>query len=600
MIILLLGISDYIITKLAACISVSKLDTIYDKKDKLKTKLFQRKIEFLFDVEKYRYQFENSSILKKWRNESSLSRINKPSFATDESQSLDEAAKLNGDEEIEPTQPTQSDEPKNPDEIEFCNINYTNYLYECENDASTLFKCKLCSKLMTKKQSANLKCQLAILNAQGNYMYLHVPDEVFDMTNFIQLLKDKLKQWQSVYWFLWALIKHFKCKKCNDWFRLAELNKCRLNQQSFCCVHDMKISSSFCSSNSPLNGSANTESNKCTCIYINHVLESGSISQMYSKSPILSDQFASSMSPEQRMANYLDFILENLEKHSNIILHGHTAATNAASGEVNDSVFFCDSVEELLQFEKSKSPSLLSNMSKENSAAMSPTTNLSSNMQQNQRVSNSKQAVTGTLTASLTAAANEVYETSFFIDSITGKHISLLSKHILNLIKITQLANASVNEPVQSPNYSNAINSVNAYNISSINNMNLDLKTCLMLINQTDVRNMFNSLDMLYFSKVNNRIKWDANKMTRLNQDNQREDDLNKFRELSSYLIKTKLVDEYQKPTIQKSNIANLIIQQQNIINSTNINSLTPSVSSSIGGIYCRVENEWKYKWNKI
>ncbi len=135
--------------------------------------------------------------------------------------------------------------------------------------------------------------------------------------------------------------------------------------------------------------------------------------------------------------------------------------------------------------------------------------------------------------------------------------------------------------------------------------MNLDLKTCLFLISQTDVRNMFDSLDTLYFSKINNKMKWDSAKMTRLNQDNQREDDLNKFRELSSYLIRTKLIDEHHKPTVQKSNIANLIMQQQNLINSNhisnNINSMQSSVvTSSLGGIYCRVENDWKYsnKWS--
>jgi hypothetical protein len=104
---------------------------------------------------------------------------------------------------------------------------------------------------------------------------------------------------------------------------------------------------------------------------------------------------------------------------------------------------------------------------------------------------------------------------------------------------------------------------------------------------------MFNSLDTLYFSKTN-RTRWDVGKMTRLNQDNQREDDLNRFRDLSSFLIKTKLLDEIQKPTIHKSSIASLM-QQQNLtrMNSDSMNSS----STSPGGIYIRVENEWKFKW---
>jgi len=142
-------------------------------------------------------------------------------------------------------------------------------------------------------------------------------------------------------------------------------------------------------------------------------------------------------------------------------------------------------------------------------------------------------------------------------------------------------------------NTSRNSNTFNAYNISSILNMNFDLKTCLHLISQTDVSCMFNSLDTLYFSKTN-RTRWDVGKMTRLNQDNQREDDLNRFRDLSSFLIKTKLLDEIQKPTIHKSSIASLM-QQQNLtrMNSDSMNSS----STSPGGIYIRVENEWKFKW---
>lgn len=139
-------------------------------------------------------------------------------------------------------------------------------------------------------------------------------------------LLDKLKTWQSVYWFLWALIKHFKCKKCNEWFRLTEFNKCRLNQQSFCSVHDIKISNSFNSANS--RQAIEETANKCTCIFINHVLESSSITELYSKSNIVTDQLASSFNTEQRLANYLDYILENLDKHNDTILHGYTPSSS--------------------------------------------------------------------------------------------------------------------------------------------------------------------------------------------------------------------------------------------------------------------------------
>ena len=103
-----------------------------------------------------------------------------------------------------------------------------------------------------------------------------------------------------------------------------------------------------------------------------------------------------------------------------------------------------------------------------------------------------------------------------------------------------------------------------------------------------DVRNVFNSLEAMHFLRITNKMKWDCSKPVRYNQDNQREDDLKKFREISSYLIKAKLIDEYQKPPALKSSISNLLVQQQN----------TTSSISSPGGMYCRIENEWKIRRN--
>ena len=184
--------------------------------------------------------------------------------------------------------------------------NYLNYLYECENDASTLFKCKLCSRLMTKHQATKLKCQLGILNAHGEYTYLHVPDEKFDLTHFLQLLKDKLKTWQCVYWFVWALVKSFRCKKCGHWFRLVELNKCRLNDYTFCSIHDVKLSSS----------APNTNANPvCYCIHCDHVLDSASVSVIYEKSPILTK--AALNTPEQA------WVMQKVNYEILIYLHLH-------------------------------------------------------------------------------------------------------------------------------------------------------------------------------------------------------------------------------------------------------------------------------------
>ena len=76
------GINDSLLYKMASCVYVTKLDEAYDKKDKLKTKLFQRKLEFLFDLKKFKQAFHNSTVLNDWKNNKYVSTIirRKPSI----------------------------------------------------------------------------------------------------------------------------------------------------------------------------------------------------------------------------------------------------------------------------------------------------------------------------------------------------------------------------------------------------------------------------------------------------------------------------------------------------------------------------------------
>ena len=414
-----------------------------------------------------------------------------------------------------------------------------NYLYECENDASTLFKCKLCSRLMTKSQALNLKCQLGILNKNGDYIYLHIPDDKFDLTNFLQLLKDKLKTWQNVYWFIWGLIKSFRCKKCDQWFRLVEFNKCRLNDYTFCPVHDTKI----IKNNEPVTSPTN---NSCYCIHCEHLLDSASISLTYESSPIFSEASASE-SPEQRLNKFITYVLENFEKHKDLILIGkihpnETILTDGSNSNQN-TVTFCDTIEALLQAEcQSKA--------------------------QNVVVINKN--------AKLTTQSTNNFE-SFFIDSITGKHISMINKNLLNLIRLSQ---STLNNQ-----YANEAQHVASPNVG----LSLDLTAYLSLIGKMDPQNIFNSSEVLHFLRVDNKMKWDNQKPVRLNQDNQREDDLKRFREISNCLIKAKLLEENMKPSPHKTAMVNGLNASYNSSQQSTANSFP-------GGIYCRIELEWKQR----
>lgn len=145
------NMNENLSNKIAACVAISRLHDLVDKKDKIKSRLFQRKIEFMFNVEKLKNIFNNSVILNEFK------------------------ATTTGSED---EQDQQVD-----DQV------FINRLYEFENDASTLFKCKICSRFMTKTQSLKLTCNIFLVDKHGQYVYLHVPDDKYDLTAFLRLLK---------------------------------------------------------------------------------------------------------------------------------------------------------------------------------------------------------------------------------------------------------------------------------------------------------------------------------------------------------------------------------------------------------------------------
>jgi hypothetical protein len=160
---------------------------------------------------------------------------------------------------------------------------------------------------------------------------------------------------------------------------------------------------------------------------------------------------------------------------------------------------------------------------------------------------------------SQTPSASQNYYNGYFIDSITGKQLALVDRTILNLMKTSNMEILLSN----------------------------DLKSFLTLVSRMDPVNIFNCVEVFNWLRGETKMKWDCNKPTRLNQDNQREDDLKRFREIGTYLIKNKLFEENMKPNTQRSPIALLM---SNSVNSNNTST------NFIGGIYCRVESQWRQK----
>lgn len=118
----------------------------------------------------------------------------------------------------------------------------------------------------------------------------------------------------------------------------------------------------------------------------------------------------------------------------------------------------------------------------------------------------------------------------------------------------------------------------------------LELKSLLSLIGQIDPLNVVNGLGVFTWLRVDPKRKWDQTKPIRFNQDNQREDDLRRLREISSYLVKCKLVGESLKPQGERSPIANALAVSNSSSNTT--------TNTYLGGMYCRIENEWKHRHN--
>jgi hypothetical protein len=450
-------INDRLITKIAAYIKLNQLDDLIDKKDKFKTKLFMKKIEFLFDHEKLEQVFE------RWKKTDTF------------------------------------------EDAFFLCVGY-------ESDANTLFKCKICSRIMTQRQSSYIKCELGILDKYGNFNYFHVYDDKFDVNNFVLDLKDKLKTWQNVFWFLWALIKCCKCQTCDEWFRFVDLNKCASNENADCYVHGRKRSIYFTTSttNATTGNPNETEIRQinCICRFKDHTIAHSSFATYY--------ETTSYSSTNTTILN--QSLIDDLLLHKNIVCHGNGSITINNRG-IDGTMAFCNVYE--------------------NNYRMQLATNSTNEAQ--------------------------IFITNFFLDSITGKHISFFNKNYIDLLSLSSLVSTL-------PGDSSVLTTMPA-NTS-------DITMYLRAIYDLDPLNVFNSCEFLTFLKPDLRKKWDSTRQARWNQDNQREDDTKRFREILDclHLFKQKLLQEKSSSSVHSIRYK----QQQH--------------RDYQAGYYCRIENDWRQR----
>lgn len=153
-------INSNLATRIAEQFSHNEADDIRDKKDKFKSKLFQKKIERLFD----------------------------PNHKS-------------------------RDSPGN---------------------ASTLYRCGLCLKLLTKDTERKILCVPGKINvdSRGDIIYTHVRQKSWDVHEYLSDLFEELKSWVLVYWRIWGTINYLTCSRCQQVFVCSELTQCRYHPDS--------------------------------------------------------------------------------------------------------------------------------------------------------------------------------------------------------------------------------------------------------------------------------------------------------------------------------------------------------------------------------
>uniref|UniRef100_A0AAQ6IDH5 SANT and BTB domain-containing protein n=1 Tax=Anabas testudineus TaxID=64144 RepID=A0AAQ6IDH5_ANATE len=153
-------INSNLATRIAELFNHNEADDIRDKKDKFKSKLFQKKIERLFD----------------------------PNYQS-------------------------RDSPRN---------------------ASTLYRCGLCFKLLTKDTERRISCVPGKINVDtgGDIVYTHTRQKSWDVHEYITGLYEELKSWVLVYWRIWGTINYLTCSRCQQVFVCAELTHCKYHPDS--------------------------------------------------------------------------------------------------------------------------------------------------------------------------------------------------------------------------------------------------------------------------------------------------------------------------------------------------------------------------------
>jgi len=110
---------------------------------------------------------------------------------------------------------------------ELFNPNFSNEY--SHNNASKLYKCLHCQKLLLPPVEKSIKCTVArtMIDHHGNLQYVHSRDTTWDVQEYLQNLKQQFKTWRSVFWRVWSVINFLQCNHCDEVFPVSDYNCCR-------------------------------------------------------------------------------------------------------------------------------------------------------------------------------------------------------------------------------------------------------------------------------------------------------------------------------------------------------------------------------------
>lgn len=101
-------------------------------------------------------------------------------------------------------------------------------LSSLSSNASTLFRCLACGKLLTADSQSKLRCvpNRMMVNHRGKVSYVHSRDHSWDVNEYLLSLREKVKSWRDVYWRLWGAVNVLHCYRCGQYFSCNELGHC--------------------------------------------------------------------------------------------------------------------------------------------------------------------------------------------------------------------------------------------------------------------------------------------------------------------------------------------------------------------------------------